>query len=110
MSSTKKEKKNRGQSSYKRRLNLGATLGICLVVCMIAVFVGVKGKNLRDKIAANEERAQQLTAQIADEEDRTGEIEEQEEYMQSDEYTEKIAKEKIGLVKDNEIIFKESDQ
>ena len=28
--------------------------------------------------------------------------------MQSDEYTEKIAKEKIGLVKDNEIIFKEN--
>ena len=30
-----------------------------------------------------------------------------EEYMQSDEYIEKIAREKIGLVKDNEIIFKE---
>ncbi len=83
--------------------------GICIVVCMIAVFVCVKGENVKNKIAANELRAQSLAEQIEEEQDRTTEIEEMQEYMQSDEYTEKIAKEKIGLVKDNEIIFKETD-
>ena len=45
---------------------------------------------------------------IETEEARTKDIEDMQEYMQSDEYAEKIAKEKIGLVKDNEIIFKEN--
>ena len=30
------------------------------------------------------------------------------EYMQTDEYIEKTAREKLGMVKDNEILFKES--
>ena len=37
------------------------------------------------------------------------EIEELEEYMNSDEYIEQVAKEKLGMVKDGEIIFKEAD-
>ena len=35
-------------------------------------------------------------------------FEELQEYMKSDKYMEKIAREKIGLVKENEIIFKEN--
>ena len=35
------------------------------------------------------------------------EIEETKEYMQSDEYAEKVARDKLGLVKNNEIVFKE---
>ena len=52
---------------------------------------------------------QELAEQIDDEKARTKEIEAMQDYIQSDEYTEKIAKEKIGLVKENEIIFKEAD-
>ena len=50
----------------------------------------------------------ELEEELKTEEARTKDIEDMQEYMQSDEYTEKIAKEKIGLVKDNEIIFKEN--
>ena len=39
----------------------------------------------------------------------TEDISEMQEYMQSDEYLEKVAKDKLGLVKDGEIIFKESN-
>ncbi len=47
--------------------------------------------------------------QIENENQRTEDISEMQEYMQSDEYLEKVAKDKLGLVKDGEIIFKESN-
>ena len=62
---------------------------------------------LQVKYQTNENRKAQLE-EITTEDVRTKDIEDMQEYMQSDEYTEKIAKEKIGLVKDNEIIFKEN--
>ena len=63
---------------------------------------------MQNKIRQNEARYAQLEKQLKEEQARTGEIEELQTYMQSDEYVEKIAKEKIGLVKENEIIFKET--
>ena len=53
-------------------------------------------------------RKAQIAEAYEDEQKRTEEIEQLQEEMQSDEYYEKIAKEKIGLVKDNEILFKEN--
>ena len=31
------------------------------------------------------------------------------EYMETDEYAEEVARDKLGLVKDNEIVFKEQE-
>jgi len=102
MSGTMKAKRN-------RRYNRLAMLGISFVVCMLMVVLLVQGVNLRKRISDNEDKQQTLAQQIEDEENRTQDIEELQEYMQSDEYIEKAAKEKIGLVKDNEIVFKEID-
>ena len=44
---------------------------------------------------------------IDSEKERTKEIEAQKEYMKTDEYVEEAAREKLGLVKDNEIVFQE---
>ena len=46
--------------------------------------------------------------QIEEEKQRTDDITALKEYMQTDEYIEKTAREKLGMVKDNEILFKES--
>ena len=75
---------------------------------MLLVVLLFKGSALQSRIDANEVKKSQLQQEIAAEQARTEEIEELQDYMQSDEYTEKIAKEKIGLVKDNEILFKEN--
>ena len=79
-------------------------LGISSVVCMLLGVLLVEGHSLQNKIQQNEVRYAQLEKQLKEEQARTGEIEE----LQGDEYVEKIAKEKIGLVKENEIIFKET--
>ena len=59
--------------------------------------------------SSNQQRTSELEQQIENENQRTEDISEMQEYMQSDEYLEKVAKDKLGLVKDGEIIFKESN-
>lgn len=83
-------------------------LGISLVVCVLLIVLMVEGQSLQKKIDENIKRQTQLQEQLDAEAARTEEIEELQEYMKSDEYMEKIAREKIGLVKENEIIFKEN--
>ena len=87
-------------------------ISISMVVCMLVVLLAFKEHSLQVKYQTNENRKAQLQEEITTEEARTKDIEDMQEYMQeymqSDEYAEKIAKEKIGLVKDNEIIFKEN--
>lgn len=97
------------KAKRNRRYNRLAMLGISFVVCMLMVVLLVQGVNLRRKITDNDNKQQTLAQQIEDEGERTRDIEQLQEYMQSDEYIEKAAKEKIGLVKDNEIVFKEMD-
>ena len=47
---------------------------------------------------------------LAEESERAEEIERLQQEMQSDQYIEDIAKSKLGLAYDNEIIFKEKDK
>ncbi|HIV12839.1 MAG: septum formation initiator family protein [Clostridiales bacterium] len=82
-------------------------VGISTVVTMLLAVLLIQGQSLQKRIQENEQRKEELLAETETEQERTSEIEDMEEYMQSDEYIEKIAREKIGLVKDNEIIFKE---
>jgi cell division protein DivIC len=54
-------------------------------------------------------REQELLAQIADEDARTLELEELATYTKTKKYAEEVAKDKLGLVYENEIIFQESN-
>ena len=51
-------------------------------------------------------RAEELERQIDEEEMRTEEIEEMRRYMQTDRYVEEVARDKLGLVYPDEVIFK----
>lgn len=66
-----------------------------------------QSRNLQESLTGYETRAEALSQQIEDEKARTEEIEALKEYMLTDEYTEEAAREKLGLVKENEIIFQE---
>ena len=88
--------------------NKAAMIGISGVVSLLVIALLYQGTSLQKKIEANEVRKTQIAEAYAAEQKRTEEIEQLQEEMQSDEYYEKIAREKIGLVKDNEILFKEN--
>ncbi len=87
-------------------------LGMAVIAAVALVLLGglvLESRTLANRLAVYDARAVALEDAIEDENDRTGEIEELEKYMQTDEYAGQIAREKLGLVKDNEIVFQEEN-
>ena len=103
-----------GKSGKKRRkkrigYNHLGMFGISLIVLILMLSLMAQSRDLQESLAGYETRAEALSQQIEDEKARTEEIEALKEYMLTDEYTEEAAREKLGLVKDNEIIFQEGN-
>ncbi len=90
-----------------RKRNQAAMIVIITVVVILMIVLFVQGNYLRDKLNTTEQRISDMKQQIEEETLRTTEISDMEKYMQTDEYLEKMAKEKLGLVEDDEIVFKE---
>ena len=72
-------------------------------------FVSVASLSLRASNADKQQRIEELEAQIAEEEEKSEEIEEYSKYVQTKKYAEEVAKDKLGLVYEDEIIFKAED-
>lgn len=79
---------------------------VSLVVVMILILVSAGSMELRRKIDGKVEELRQLEAQIEAEEGRTLEIEAFGKEVQTKGYIESIAREKLGLVYEGEILFK----
>lgn len=89
----------------KRQNRLGMFL-VSAVIVMLLVVVSVNSVLLRQKQDTYREREAELDELIAAEEQRTTELEELRIYTQTQAYIEEVAKEKLGLVKEGEIVFK----
>ena len=70
------------------------------------VILAVQSNGLKEKNRVYTAQVEELNAQIESEQQRTEEIEAMEEYKNTKEYVEEIAKDKLGLVYDDEILFK----
>lgn len=100
----------RRKAAYRRKnQNRLSMFLVSVVVVMILVVVAWGSKGLKEKNAAYEARIEALNAQIQAEETRSEEIEEFRKYTQTKQYAEEVAKEKLGMVHEGEIIFKEED-
>ena len=64
---------------------------------------------LQQKNQAYQQQEEELLAQISEEEERTQEIEELKKYVQTKKYVEEVAKERLGLVYEDEILFKATE-
>lgn len=84
-------------------------LGIIAVVFVLMGVLLIASTKLNAKLASGRDRISSLTEQTQEEQERTEEIEQMQQDMQSDEYKEQVAKDKLGLIHDGEIIFKEQD-
>ena len=76
-------------------------VGILIVVILVAC------AGLVRRLHSNNERIAELNGEIVKEEQRAQDIEEYKEYTQTREYIEEVAREKLGLVYEGEVIFKE---
>ncbi len=92
----------------KRHNRLGMLL-VTMCVLMMLVVVGISSIELKAKQKVYREREQALSEQIEQEHARTAALEEREKYMKTDAFIEEVAKDKLGLVYEGEIIFKTDD-
>lgn len=94
-------------SAKKRKKRSAGTLSISLIVLAFLIIMSVQIVKLRERVADQEERIEELNEQYAKETERQQDIVQLEESMEDPQFVEDQAKSKLGLVYDNEIIFKE---
>ena len=96
-----KKRHRRRIQSHKRSI-----LAISAVLVLLIAVLTVNGMTLRAKEKSYQIQIAELEEQIEEEKARAKEIDELEKYVGTDEYVEEVAKEKLGLVYEDEIIFK----
>ncbi len=82
---------------------------VSIVVIMLFTVIMIKSTDLKEKKAAYDEKEATLEQQIENENERTQELIEYEKYTKTAKYVEEVAKEKLGLVYEDEIIFESED-
>mgnify|MGYP003531460740 CR=1 FL=1 len=100
MGNSKKRKKKK-----KVGYNSLGMIAIALVVLVLLGGLMLESNDLKERLTGYDAKAATLQQQI-DEQTRTEEIDKLKKYMETDEYAEEVAREKLGLVKDNETVFK----
>lgn len=104
-----KNNRRRGQKSTRRsqlRRHTASIFGVSVILVLLIVVVSVSGVSLKEKNEYYMSQEAELEMQIKEQEARAVEISELEEYVGTDEYVEQVAKDRLGLVHEDEIIFK----
>ncbi|MBR6147947.1 MAG: septum formation initiator family protein [Lachnospiraceae bacterium] len=90
----------------RRKQNRFSVMLIIIVLIMLMAVVSYNKHNLRSRCESYQKQEEMLLEQIAKEQARSEEIAEYAKYTKTKKYAEEVAKEKLGLVNENEIIFK----
>ena len=98
---SRKRRQKRRIQKHKRSM-----LGISLVIVMMMAVVSINRVSLNAKEKDYQAQMAELQTQIDEEKERAEEIDQLEEYVGTDEYVEEVAKDKLGMVHENEIIFR----
>lgn len=96
MVKARKQARRRRQS----RLTLCLTAFLLVVLSVQTAHMYTRYRNYQQKEAA-------LKAELKEEQERAQDLEDEEAYTKTDEYVENTARSKLGLLYDDEIIFKE---
>lgn len=99
-----------GKAAYrKRRQNHFGMFLAYIVVVMLLIVVVFGSVELREKREVYRLKEIALEEQIAQEQERAREIEEFEKYTHTKKYIEEVARDKLGLVYEGEILFKDEN-
>ena len=94
--------------SGRRRHRSAGRMSVSIIVLAFLVIITIQIVQLKKTDQSYAAQETKLENQIAEETKRSEELLDLEEYMQTLDYVEDTAKTKLGLVYDNEIIYKES--
>ncbi len=101
-----KQKSRRRRQKKRVQRHKRSVLAISSVILLLLVMVSINGITLRAKEKSYVAQETELKKQIKEEKNRASKIDELEDYVGTDEYVEDVAREKLGLVHEGEIIFK----
>ncbi len=93
----------------KKKENRLSMVMVTMAVLMLLIVISFKSVELKREQAVYDEKIGVLNSQIEEEQLRAAEIEEYGKYTQTMKYVEEVAKDKLGLVYEGEIIFKSED-
>lgn len=94
----KKEETNKEKKQSKMKMS-------SVIVIIAAGFMLIKGALMQPQIIKNQDKIAELKEQKAYEQKRGEEIDRLKQNSDSDEYIEKIAREKLGMIRKDEILF-----
>lgn len=80
------------------------------VVLIFALVLGTRIVALKAKERQYIEKEQAILARVAEEEERAKTLEEYRVYVQTKQYVEQVAKDKLGLVNPDEILLKPNEE
>lgn len=95
-----------GRTMARNRANRRCILLVLFVVAVLAILAMAKGYQLYQRNQEYVEIRRELELKISEEQARAEELEEYRDYTKTREFAEWYAKEHLGLVRENEIIFK----
>ncbi len=99
----------RGRTFRKKKQNKLSFICISLVALMLVTGLTVDGIKINKKIAAYEEEKQELDDLIAKEKTRQKSLKQLKVYVTTNEFKAETAESSMGIVKDNEILFRTDD-
>ena len=105
MAGMKKRSRTRQKNSSLRR-HKRSVAAITGIIILLGAVVFVQGMRLQRQNQQYIAQKEELQAQLDEAEKRSEEIDSLKDYVGTDEYIEEIAKEKLGLVHENEILFR----
>ena len=98
----------RRKAAYrKRQQNKVSMFLVTMAVFAIIAVISISAVGLQKKIDAYDAKIQELQTEIRKEEERAKKLEEFRKYTQTKGYVEEIAQDKLGLVYEGEILFKQ---
>ena len=103
---TRRSTKRNAALAKKRRTNSGGLLMITFVLTILLCAIGFNTYTQKQKQAELLSREAELDNQISQEIDRSHELAEFRKYTQTQAYIEEVAKDKLGLVREGQIVFK----
>lgn len=108
MAQKKKAGKARGSVREKRKRTGIVTVSIAVIIlCGVLLFNSFRLSNqLSDYAAVEANLQQQIEAQL----DESEQLNEESEYVKSEEYIEQVARDRLGLLKKNEIRFEKESE
>lgn len=88
------------EKTRKRKLKMST-----IVILLVVLVMLIRGVMYQPQITDNYDKISELKAQIEYEQQRANEVDALKENVDSDEYIEKIAREKLGMIRKDEIVF-----